>query len=250
MSRTTVIPWVSAPQRRAPETRRTGWWRRRNQDHRAGHRDAPAPGQRRRRTRCPGRELMSPLRSVNHALTAAQAPVEHGVTHVEHRRAFRRFRCGPNRVTYLATAAHTQEQQRWKCTVRRSPLAAGEAAIGVRVFEAEVAVGGVPAAGVEPVSHARTLILQVSDSPWARAPESVSRYRDAWSSHRPRCPRCTDAPIPPGSVAARQGRGEAGAVGQAGGVLPGAACGWSAARNGPRCPAGPERSRARSRRSI
>ncbi|WP_329473082.1 transposase [Streptomyces sp. NBC_01723] len=62
--------------------------------------------------RRPLEELTPTNRTRNRALTAARAPVERGVAHLKSWRIFRRSRCSPSRMTSIAKAVLTLEQQR------------------------------------------------------------------------------------------------------------------------------------------
>jgi hypothetical protein len=62
--------------------------------------------------RPPNGELTPTERTVNRALSAARAPVEHGVARLKSWRIFRRARCSPNRLTVIAKAVLTLERQR------------------------------------------------------------------------------------------------------------------------------------------
>ncbi|MGW1507537.1 transposase family protein, partial [Streptomyces mirabilis] len=62
--------------------------------------------------RPPGRGLTPTQQTVNRALSAARAPVERGVARLKSWRIFRKSRCSPNRMTSIATAVLTLEQQR------------------------------------------------------------------------------------------------------------------------------------------
>ncbi|EFE68898.1 transposase [Streptomyces viridosporus ATCC 14672] len=62
--------------------------------------------------RPPGRELIPAQQTVNRALSAARAPVEHGVARLKSWRIFRRSRCSPNRMTSIAAVVLALERQR------------------------------------------------------------------------------------------------------------------------------------------
>lgn len=87
----------------------------------------------------------------------------------------------------LAAAAHTQEQHRWKCTVRH------RVGLGRRASAFASCVGFAVGAGARErlALQGRVDLSQAALSAWAPT-----------------------VPVVPGSVAARQDRGEVGAVGQ------------------------------------
>ncbi|GAB1338417.1 hypothetical protein ACE1SV_50070 [Streptomyces sp. E-15] len=62
--------------------------------------------------RRPLQELTSTEKTVNRPLAAARAPVERGVARLKSWRIFRRACCSPNRMTSIAKAVLTLEQQR------------------------------------------------------------------------------------------------------------------------------------------
>ncbi|NEB02642.1 transposase family protein [Streptomyces sp. SID13726] len=64
------------------------------------------------RRRPPGRGLTPTQHTVNHALSAARAPVERGVARLKSWRIFRKARCSPNRMSSIAAAILTLERHR------------------------------------------------------------------------------------------------------------------------------------------
>lgn len=62
--------------------------------------------------RPPNGELTPTERTINRALSAARAPVEHGVAHLEFWRFLRHAPCSPTRLTAITAAILTLERQR------------------------------------------------------------------------------------------------------------------------------------------
>jgi hypothetical protein len=62
--------------------------------------------------RPPGRDLTPTQQTVNHALSTARVPVEHGVARLKSWRIFRRSHCPPNRMSSISAAVLTLERQR------------------------------------------------------------------------------------------------------------------------------------------
>ena len=62
--------------------------------------------------RRPSQELTPTEKTLNQALATARAPVERGVASLKAWRIFRRSRYSPNRMTSIAEAIFTLEQQR------------------------------------------------------------------------------------------------------------------------------------------